>query len=61
MKEVQYVLGHVGFYKRFIQDFSKIFNPLSNLLQKDVTFDFKEKCKDALDTLKKALTTTHII
>jgi len=40
VKEIQYFLGHVGFYRRFIQDFSKIANPLSNLLQKDVPFDF---------------------
>jgi len=31
------------------------------LLQKDVAFDFGERCKDAFDTLKKALTTTPII
>jgi len=61
VKEVRYFLGHPGFYRRFIKDFSKIANPLSNLLQKDVAFDFGERCKDAFDTLKKALTTTPII
>ena len=50
VKEVRSVLGHAGFYKRFIKDFSKIANPLSNLLQKDVPFDFGERCKDAFDT-----------
>ena len=61
MKEVRYFLGHAGFYRRFIQNFSKIANPLYNLLQKDVPFDFGERCKDDFDTLKKALTTTPII
>jgi len=61
VKEVRSFLGHAGFYRRFIKDFSKIANPLSNLLQKDVAFDFGERCKDAFDTLKKALTTTFII
>jgi len=61
VKEVQSFLGHAGFYRRFIKDFNKIANPLSNLLQKDVAFDFGERCKDAFDTLKKALTTTPII
>jgi len=61
VKEVRSFLGHVGFYKRFIKDFSRIANPLSNLLQKDVPFDFGERCKDAFDTLTKALTTTPII
>ena len=31
-------LGHVGFYRRFIKDFSKISRPLTNLLQKDIPF-----------------------
>jgi len=61
VKEVLCFLGHAGFYRRFIKDFSKIANPLSNLLKKDVAFDFAERCKDAFDTLKKALTTTPII
>ena len=33
-------LGHAGFYKRFIKDFSKISRPLMNLLQKDIPFCF---------------------
>ena len=31
-------LGHVGFHRRFIKDFSKISRPLTNLLQKDIPF-----------------------
>jgi len=61
MKEVRYFLRHARFYKRFIKDFNKIANPVSNLLQKDVPFDFGERCKDAFDKLKKEFTTTHII
>ena len=61
VKEVRFFLGHAGFYRRFNKDFSKIANPLSNLLQKDVAFDFGERCKDAFHTLKKAFTTTPII
>ena len=54
-------LGHAGFYRRFIRDFSKVDLPLSNLLQKEVEFDFNDKCKEAFDCLKRALTTTPII
>jgi len=43
MKEVRSFLGHARFYKRFITDFYKIANPFSNLLQKDVPFDFGER------------------
>ncbi|XP_057452284.1 uncharacterized protein LOC130744109 [Lotus japonicus] len=61
VREVRSFLGHAGFYRRFIQDFSKRALPLSNLLQKEVAFDFDEKCREAFDCLKKALTTTPII
>ena len=61
MREVRSFLGHAGFYRRFIKDFSKVALPLSNLLQKDVEFDFDDRCKKAFDCLKQALTTTPII
>jgi hypothetical protein len=54
-------LGHVGFYRRFIKDFSKITKPLTQLLQKDVPFDFDEKCLAAFQTLKNALVSAPII
>jgi hypothetical protein len=54
-------LGHVGFYRRFINDFSKITMTLTNLLQKDVPFDFNEKFLVAFQTLKRALITAPII
>lgn len=59
--EIHSLLGHVGFCRRFIKDFSKITLPLSNLLKNDVTFDFDDKCKSAFDSLKKELTSTPII
>jgi hypothetical protein len=39
VKGVRSFLGHVGFYKRFIKDFSKIFRPLYALLAKDTKFE----------------------
>ena len=38
VKRVRQFLGHAGFYKRFIQDFSKLSRPLSELLAKDAKF-----------------------
>ncbi|KAK1662136.1 hypothetical protein QYE76_050295, partial [Lolium multiflorum] len=55
VKGIRSVLGHAGFYRRFIKDFSKISKPLTNLLQKDVPFVFDDDCKEAFETLKKAL------
>nr|KYP67505.1 Retrovirus-related Pol polyprotein from transposon opus [Cajanus cajan] len=42
VKGIRSFLGHAGFYRRFIQDFSKIAKPLSNLLVKDVKFQFDD-------------------
>ncbi|CAM8986894.1 unnamed protein product [Rhodiola kirilowii] len=58
---VKSFLGHVGFYRRFLKDFSKRVLPLSRLLQKDVPFEFTEECKAAFDDLKVALTSAPII
>ena len=55
VKGVRSFLGHVGFYRHFIKDFSKIATPLSNLLNKDVAFRFDEECLTTLDTLKARL------
>ncbi|XP_063937997.1 uncharacterized protein LOC135147891 [Daucus carota subsp. sativus] len=51
----------LGFYRRFIKDFSKISKPLCNLLEKDIPFKFDEKCLEAFEILKKKLTSTPII
>jgi hypothetical protein len=44
-----------------MKDFSKITKSLTNLLQKDVPFDFNEKCLAAFQTLKRALITAPFI
>jgi hypothetical protein len=61
IKSLRSFFGHAGFYRRFIKDFSKITKSLTNRLQKDVPFDFNEKCLAAFRTLKTALITAPII
>jgi hypothetical protein len=61
IKSLRSFLGHAGFYRRFIKDFSKITKSLTNILQKDVSFNFDEKCLAAFLTLKRALITAPII
>jgi hypothetical protein len=61
VKGIRSILGHAGFYRRFIKDFSKISKPLTNLLQKDVPFVFDDDYEEAFETLKKALTTAPIV
>ena len=60
-KGIRSFLGHAGFYRRFIKDFSKIARPLSNLLNKDVVFKFDEECLDAFQTLKEKLVSALIM
>ena len=61
IKEVIYFLGHAGFYRRFIKNFSKVSRPLCNLLAKDVPFVFDDSCLIAFENLKKLLTSSPII
>jgi hypothetical protein len=44
IKGIRSFLGHAGFYRRFINDFYHISRPLTNLLAKDVPFDFDDAC-----------------
>ncbi|GJS74654.1 reverse transcriptase domain-containing protein [Tanacetum coccineum] len=61
VKGVRSFLGHAGFYRRFIQDFSKIARPMTHLLEKKTPFVFSKDCIDAFDTLKKKLTKAPIL
>ncbi|XP_071917001.1 uncharacterized protein [Coffea arabica] len=61
VREVRFFLGHAGFYRRFVKDFSKIGAPLFQLLQKEVPFEFNEACKKAFDRLKELLISSPII
>ena len=61
VKEIRSFLGHAGFYRRFIKDFSKIAKPLCNLLAKDASFVFDEECLQAFEKLKQSLTSAPVI
>ncbi|KAJ0614517.1 putative nucleotidyltransferase, Ribonuclease H [Helianthus annuus] len=61
VKSVRSFLGHAGFYRRFIKDFSKITRPMTRLLEKDVPFVFDEECIKAFDFLKEQLVSALIL
>ncbi|CAM8978573.1 unnamed protein product [Rhodiola kirilowii] len=61
VRGIRSFLGHAGFYRRFIKDFSKIARPLTNLLCNDTKFRFNEECLVAFEKLKKALVSAPII
>jgi len=61
LKDIRSFLGHAGFYRRFIKEFSKIARSLTNLLGKDVPFDFDEECLRSWEELKQRLVSAPII
>ncbi|GJV89588.1 retrovirus-related pol polyprotein from transposon TNT 1-94 [Tanacetum coccineum] len=61
VKGIRSFLGHAGFYRRFIQDFSKIARPMTHLLEKETPFIFSKECIKAFETLKMKLTQAPIL
>ncbi|GJX86590.1 DNA-directed DNA polymerase [Tanacetum coccineum] len=61
IKVIRSFLGHAGFYRRFIKDFSKIACPLTKLLEKDTQFEFNNECQNAFKILKEKLTCAPVI
>ena len=45
MRKVHSFLRHIGFYRRFIQNFNHIAQPLTNLVQHNTKFIFNDNCK----------------
>nr|GEU82822.1 reverse transcriptase domain-containing protein [Tanacetum cinerariifolium] len=61
VKGIRCFLGHAGFYRRFIQDFSKIAQSMTRLLEKDTPFFFSKECVKAFQTFKRKLTKAPIL
>ena len=59
--EIRSFLGLAGYYRRFVQDFSIIARPLTNLLKKNVQFRWNATCQNSFERLKEALTTTPVL
>ena len=61
VKDVRSFLGHVGFYRRFIKDFSFVSIPICNLLTNETPFEWTQACQEAFDKLKGMLTIAPIM
>ena len=61
MKGTRSFLGHAGFDRRLIKDFSKIAKPLSNLLVQGAPFEFDDQCLQAFLFLKQKLVSAPIV
>ena len=54
-------LGLAGYYRRFIEGFSKIAEPMTELLKKDKKFEWTEDCEKSFNEPKIRLTTAHVL
>ena len=61
VKGIRSFLGHAGFYRRFIRDFSKIARPLCRLLKKDAKFKFDESCEWSFEEIRSKLVEAPIM
>jgi len=59
--EVRSFMGLAGYYRRFVEGFSKIANPITELQKKNKKFVWTEKCTEAFQRLKELLTTGSIL
>ncbi|GLJ50967.1 hypothetical protein SUGI_1085410 [Cryptomeria japonica] len=59
--EVRSFMGLAGYYRHFVEGFSRVAHPITSLQRKGKKFEWTEKCKKAFQELKKALTSTPIL
>jgi hypothetical protein len=60
-KDIRSFLGHAGYYRRFIENFTKIASPLFSLLTKATEFSWNDQCQIAFETLKERLSIAPIL
>ena len=61
ISEVRSFLGLAGYYKKFIENFSRIASPLTVLTRKNRKFEWTKDCEKSFLELKKRLTSTPIL
>jgi ribonuclease HI len=61
VSEIRSFLELAGYYRRFIEAFSKIVKPLTTLLEKDREFKWTGACQSSFEELKKRLTTALVL
>ena len=59
--EVRSFLGLAGYYRKFVQGFSSIARPLTQLLRKDQKFEWTDKCEESFQELKKRLVSAPVL
>ena len=59
--EIRSFLVFTGYYRRFIEDFSRLAGPMTRLTRKEVKFEWDDLCEKAFQELKRMLTTAPIL
>ncbi|GMH05046.1 hypothetical protein Nepgr_006886 [Nepenthes gracilis] len=59
--EVRSFLGLAGYYRRFVENFSQIALPLTQLTKKDARFEWTKDCEESFQTLKDRLTSAPVL
>ena len=61
VSEIRSFLGMAGYYRRFIEGFSKLAKPMTALLEKNAKFVWTKQCQDSFEELKKRLTSALVL
>jgi hypothetical protein len=61
VSEIHSFLGLAGYYRRFIERFSKLAKPMTALLEKNAKFVWSDKCEANFEELKRRLTTAPVL
>ena len=59
--QIRSFLRLAGYYRRFIEDFSRLAAPMTRFTQKEVKFEWNDLCERAFQELKRSLTSTPIL
>nr|ABG66083.1 retrotransposon protein, putative, Ty3-gypsy subclass [Oryza sativa Japonica Group] len=61
VSKIRSFLGLAGYYRRFIEGFSKLARPMTELLKKEKKFQWSAACEDSFQEMKKRLTTAPVL
>jgi hypothetical protein len=61
VSEVKYFMGLAGYYRRFIEGFSKISHPITSLQNKGIKFEWTSECEENFNLLKELLTNAPVL
>lgn len=61
VKQLRVMLGHTGYYGKFIKSYAQITALMEKLLKKDAAFCWDEQCQQSVDVLKEKMLTAPIL